>query len=201
MRDFIGHAILGVATTEAETRSPMSERPPIDVEATAANVLNGVMVSILCLAGAGISLGFAAERVGDLGQVSSDRGLIAWGTLANGLVTTVVLAQFAWTTIKGLSRLPVRKIAPDPLVVEPLSREELIRQAPWTGRGSVGRAKPFTLASVAQAIGLIALAVIIWRLPAPYREWAWMALMITLVFVRLVELAWSRRRQARPNRS
>jgi hypothetical protein len=171
----------------------MSERPPIDVEATAASILNGVMITLLCLAGVGIGIGFATQRFGDLKLVGTDRGLMALGALGNGVVTTVVCASFAWGAIKSVGRLPVRKTPPAP-PIEPLSREDLIRQAPWTGRGSGGNLKPITLASVAWTVGLVAIFVIAWRLPEPYREWMWMGLVISAAVMRLIDLALGRRK-------
>jgi len=171
----------------------MSKRSPIDVETIAADWLNRVMIIALCLAAMGLSIDFAMRKFGDLGLFNSDRGVIAWGVLASGTVNTLICGQFAWSVIKGFGRPTMRGVSTPPPPTQPLTREELIRQAPWTGRGAKNETKPITPASAAGLVGLIALFVIIWRLPEPYRDWLQLGFLATLAVTRVVDLIRNRR--------
>jgi len=172
----------------------MSERPPVDTETTAASVLNGAMVVVICLVFITFSLFVAIQKIGDLWLADGDRRRTEWGLLASGVFPTFVCARFIWETIKGVRSLPMRKTPA--ATADPLTREELIRQAPWTGRGPGKQTQPLTPVSVTSAVGLVLLLLLSWRfVPEPYVKWEWLGLAALAAITRLVRLAWSQWRK------
>jgi hypothetical protein len=155
----------------------MSEQRPIDWEATAASAFTSVMLAILGL----LVMMFGVSKFGDPRTLLHHDWTANDGRLISGLVVSLFGAQLTWFALKALLRAPKQAEVPK-TPVESMSREDLIRTAPWVDRLPTRISRRSIVEGIALTIVIAGLLLLTWRLPEATRTWVWLLFLTASAF-------------------